>query len=153
MTDYIGNINIGNGAIQISGDNFDGNTVNSTYTILNDVTLSGNSINTYDLSSYLPDNDYDYLVTFSGRCNSGASSGNVCQLNLFSGTDSSSSVDGYRLGRTVARTSARQTTGGMARIVIFASDQNITVKTSDTTTNNAYCYLYAVSYRRVGKND
>ena len=139
--------------IPIGGDNFDGQWDSHSMTILSNGTLSGETFKSYSLSSYLPDDNYDYEVYFSGSTNSTASSGKTCQLTIFSGTVTSNNGCGYRLNRCTARTSSTVRAGGCAIIPIYSNDRNVTIYTQDSSTNNQGTYFYAKGFRRIGKND
>ena len=152
MTNYISNINANDKIYPIGGDNFDGEWIPSRYIILNGATLSGGSCAPYSLSSYLPDDGYDYEVIFEGVSQSTATSGKVAQLTLLSGSYTTGTT-GWRLGKCTARTSALVFCGGSAIIPIFASDKNISVYAQDSDSNNASSYVWATGYRRIGKND
>lgn len=150
-TAYISNITKGNLTALISGDNFDGNFVPTDFPIIVSATLSAHTYNHYSLASYLPNDNYDYLVAFSGRSSSLATSGRATEMMLISGTNNTETTS-YSLGEAVARTAAAQTTGGSAILPIFATDRNITVYITDSYNSN-YCFLDAIGYVRVGKND
>ena len=139
--------------IPIGGDNFDGQWDSHSVTILSNSTLSGETFKSYPLSSYLPDDNYDYEVYFSGVTSSTSSSGNTCQLTIFSGTVTSNNGCGYRLNRCTARTNATVSAGGCAIIPIYSNDRNVTIYTQDASTNNQNIYFHARGFRRIGKND
>lgn len=152
MTDYISKINANSTDYIVGGDILDGQWVKSNYTILTNATLAGSSSFIYSLSSYLPNDSYNYEVLVSGKATTGSSSGNICQLEVFSGSSSASDY-GWRLGRAVARTAANVDSGGCALVPIYSNDKNITIRTKDATTNNTYVDFKVVAYRRIGTNN
>ena len=152
MTNYVSNIN----TIPIGGDNFDNPCFipSSRLSILDGVTLAGGKLFTYSIANLLPEDSstYDYEVTFSGLGRSAATSGNVTQLVLLSGTHSTDDGTGLRLNRVQIRNANHSYAGGSAILPIFHTDRNITVFTQDSSTNNANVQLWIVYYRRLGWN-
>ncbi len=151
MTDYISNIKVNNVAYSIGGNNFDGDWIGSNFTIVSDSTLSGNSCTPYSLSSYLPDDGYDYEVMFWGGSTSQATSGRLCAVTLLSG--STTAATGFRLGMCNARTAATVFCGGSAIIPIFASSKYVSVYIQGSSYNNTGVWVKATGYRRIGTND
>lgn len=151
MTDYISNIN----------DNpLDGNVFNGQYSgqdtsVFTNVTFTANQWRTYSLASIIPDDDYDYEVLFEVTASTGTTSGNLVDIQLYSGTaTSSNNANNFhtRVGRCCTRTSSNQRCGGIGILPINASDKKVTVRNSDGsgTSGNYNCYVKRL--RRIGTN-
>lgn len=142
-------------ATPIGGDNFDGQWVYSELTLVNNnVTLGANGLRTFDLSSYLPDDDYDYEVLFAGSMWTGSSSGNAVGATIASGTVSSYIEEKFlRMGRCNTRSSSTHGMYYHGMIPIYATDRAVTFCNHDGSGNSGTWYLYAKAYRRIGKNN
>ena len=148
-TNIIKNIN----NYPIGGDNFDGQWVLLDTTLASNVTYAKTSKTTYPLSSYLPNDGYDYMVAFSGWGRTPSGSGG-CTLRLMSGTQTYDSTLKYgcRWQMTEYHSESSYASSGNLMIPIFASDRNITLaNTASNATGN--CGLYAMAYRRLGTNE
>ena len=143
-------ISIGGTAQQIGGDNFDGQWVESLATLSSSFTLAPDGSKTFSLTSYLPDSTYDYEVQFELTAQTGTTSGNYVETNIYSG--SSGSNFRQRCARIRTRASNYQVGATVVVVPILASDQNVRVTTYSGSSGTATLGLYAKRYRRIGKN-
>lgn len=147
MTNYVEKIN----DISIGGNNFDGQWTYK-YQVAYKGFPSSNSTLTYNLSSYLPDDNYDYEVLVGGYAYTGTTTGNVIQLKVNSGSTATHNSS-CLLALKVTRTNAFNEGGSSAVIPIQKSDQKISIYfygTYRTTSNQTRVELFG--YRRVGTN-
>lgn len=155
---YVAKINANSTNYQVGGDNFDAQWIDSNYSVISNANWGANKFYTYSLSSYLPNDNYDYeiFVTACGR--SGSKKGNQYSVLLLNGTVSSSDYDTtlhgeYRMGRKVARTDENVSDGSVAIIPIYANDRNLSLWTKDGSGSGTNLYIWCTGYRRIGKND
>ncbi len=151
---YISNISTGT-SIPIGGDNFDGQWVLSTVELYSGTTFTASAAaKVCSLSSYLPNDSYDYMIYLSGTGASGSSSGNNCTLKVMSGTKSRADITayGYRYLMSEYHSTSTYTCAGSMMIPILASDRNVSVVHVGSGTTGS-CNLHAVAYRRIGKNE
>lgn len=147
MTNYVEKIN----DISIGGNNFDGQWTYK-YQVAYQGFPTANSTLTYNLSSYLPDDNYDYEVLITGYAYTGTTTDNVIQLKVNSGSTATHNSS-CLLAHKVTRTSSFNEGGSSAVIPIQKSDQKISiyfVGTYRTTSNQTRVELFG--YRRVGTN-
>ncbi len=134
-----------NGTEVVTGSNtrFDGQWVYTKSTLANNVSMT-NSSQDYSLSSYLPNDNYDYEVLFAVNATSGTSSGNRIYIILQS--DISTAVEtAYAIPRSNSSVTAYGTC-----ILAVGSGRKVTVA-ANSTPKGSY-YLYACGYRRIGTN-
>lgn len=152
MVDYIEKIN----DISIGGYQFDGKR-DDTITTLNKgntFTMTAGSTKTFDVSSLLPNDNYDYMCTFDGYLYTGTTSGNTADMQIRSGDSSSSGTNFYRrLCRAVTRHSSAQFAAGTIEIPILRSNRNITIYNGDGSGTSGNMQFRFTSYRRIGKMD
>lgn len=153
MTEYVSKIDIGT-SLPIGGDNFDGQWVYSYLVLVdNNVTLSAEGLRTFDLSSYLPDDGYDYEVLFSGSMWTGSTSGNAIGATIAPGTETSYSDEKFlRLGRCNTRSASTHGIYYHGMIPISATDRAVTFCNHDGSGKSGTWYFQARAYRRIGKN-
>lgn len=82
MTDYISNIN----DIPIGGKQFDGEWELSQVALASAGTLAAGASATYDISSYIPNDGYDYECLFSYYAETNGTAGDILQLRFGQGT-------------------------------------------------------------------
>ena len=146
MTEYISNITIPNNNKIIGGNTFDGQWVWQTINILaSGTSLTANASKTIDLSSILPDANYDYEIVLEGLVSTGSTSGNQARLQA-------TASGGYRreLGYCVTRASSTQMAGNIATIVIKANNHTLELKNTAGATGTFGCWIKG--YRRIGTN-
>ena len=134
-----------NGSEVVTGSNtrFDGQWVYTKSTLANGVAMT-NSDAPYSLSTYLPNDNYDYEVLFAVNATSGTSSGNRIYITL--NTDISTAVEtAYAMPRSNSSVTAYGTC-----ILAVGSGRSVTVAANSTPKGNYY--LYACGYRRIGTN-
>lgn len=129
----------------IGGDNYYGQWVlplKSDY-IFTD-TFGGNASKTYDISSWLPDDNYDYDVQISGYVRTGSTSGYGASVDIITDTGT------LKISRQNTRSSSNHTGAGGGILRIPADNRTITVKNYDTHTTGT-CGASISMIRRVGK--
>jgi len=122
----------------------DGQWVHSELIIEDNVT-AGNTNVTYSLSSYLPNDAYNYEVLFTGYAITTTTSGTSAELTLF--TDIITS--GVSVCFTYTRTSSRMEASGSVILPIGQAREIIRGGDSSRTGTR---YLIAKGYRRIGTN-
>lgn len=153
MVDYIEKIN----DISIGGYQFDG-TRDDTITTLNNgstFTMAAGATRTFDVSSLIPNDGYDYFCTFDGYLYTGTSSGNSADMQIYSGSSASNPNSNFyrRLCRAVTRHSSAQFAAGTIEILIRHTDKKITIYNGDSNGTSGNMQFRLTSYRRVGTND
>ena len=146
-TPYVSNISINDnsGARDIGGDVTGSQWVASGLAVASSVSISASGSNNYDLSSYLPDDDYDYEVMFTVTASTGKTSGNTFSLRI----GPSSTGDNAYVCRSVTRASNTNISGGNIRSVIGAARK---IYVSNAASAAATVSLDAKAYRRLGTN-
>ena len=123
----------------------DGRWIGTDYGIVSNTGLAANTSATYDLSSYLPNDGYNYEVLFSLQAQSGATSG--YEVNLSLGTDI---APGFIITKGVTRASARISCVGTATVPVGRARQ-VTIKQWSSYPCDII-YFNAICYRRIGTN-
>lgn len=149
---YISDIESNGISQKIGGDNFDGPWVVKYLTIFDNKSIAASNRTTYSLSSYLPNDNYDYEVLFWGEAQTGSTSGNQVDITLSSGKTNAYSTFTARIGRVVTRTASTERTAGSCILPIFANDRNVGWYNGDSNGTATGCYFRALGYRRLGKN-
>lgn len=125
----------------------DGQWVKKSATLATNVTWKQNTAaKTYSLSSYLPNDDYNYEVLFSGVAITGATSGNFVTIQL-----STTFVDDVSVCEARTRTASTMESQGNA-ILPIGSNRAVTQYSSSSANANGTYSLYVRAYRRIGKN-
>lgn len=148
MVDYIEKVN----DIAIGGYQFDGKR-DDTVTTLNNgstFTMAAGATKTFDVSSLLPNDGYDYMCTFDGYLYTGTTSGNTADMQISSGS-SSNGVFYRRLCRAVTRHSSSQFAAGTIEIPVLRSDRKVTIYNGDGSGTSGNMQFRFTSYRRIGK--
>ena len=130
----------------IGGDNYSGQWIlplKSDYIVAGE-TFGGNVSRTYDISSWLPDDGYDYDVQFSGYIRTGSTSGNGASVDII--TDTGTLI----IDRENTRSSSNHIGAGGGILRIPADNKVITVK-NYATAATGNCGLDINMIRRVGK--
>lgn len=143
--EYLKSINLGNTDIPFGGNNFNG-----AWTYQNKSLFSGKTFttsnNTYDLSSYLPNDNYIYEVLLQGYTRTGTTSGNSIQFTIWDVTTNIGRV----LTRIVSRASSSVIDSFNCILPISVGRQiRLDVTTSGTSGS---CGMSLSGYRRVGTN-
>lgn len=128
----------------IGGKSFDGQWTRLENNIVSGENYSANQSKTYDISSLLPDNLYDYEVYFSGTIDTGSTSGNRGDLFVRTGTINNN------LCEIVTRTNSTRQTNGGAFYPISKNDQTITVTNAGQASK---LWVRTEAYRRLGTNE
>ena len=123
----------------------DGQWVSAKVELANNVTLPTTVADTYSLSTYLPDDNYDYEVIFSAQPSTGATSGNYATMTLV--TDII--TYGAWIARAVTRANAIVSAFGTCTLPVGLGRS---VSVNPSSVNVGTYYLYAIAYRRIGTN-
>lgn len=135
---------------RVGGDEFNGQWIDKSYTISSSYTLAPDAKTTFSLSSYLPNDDYDYEVQFENLVTTGSTSGDYLESYLHSGSTTSSFYN--RTCRERTRDASTQIGSMVVILPILNSDRNITSRSYSGSINTSTLALYAKKYRRIGKN-
>lgn len=153
MTNYISKINTKGQELEIGGKNFDGEWVLKTSSICTGVTLAGGAQTAYDISSYLPNDGYDYELYLMVTMRCPATAGQSASIYLYSG-DSTSNYD-YSVGAvgiTISRHAVYQEMAQSAFVPVKANRKKIVIYNGHSY-NASSVNIYTKGYRRIGKND
>lgn len=146
MTEYLSNITCPSGTNAIGGDNFDDTWVINTLNVLSSGTsLASNATRTVDISSYIPDSNYDYKIIIEGVATTGSTSGNNARLTV--------TPDGGQareLGGCITRANSTQQATNVATAIVLANKHSLTFKNIAGQTGTFGAWLRG--YRRIGKN-
>lgn len=124
----------------------DGQWVNSeTALTSSDTTYPKTTDLEYSLSTYLPNNTYQYEVLLRGYCNTTSTSGTTVFLNVH--TDAYANAQHVCAART--RTSSTMVGAGTTIVIVGTGRKIIVNKNSNY---NGTFNLTAVGYRRIGSN-
>ena len=146
---YVNKIATKDGTKAIGGAQFDDEWVYKQTTIISTTTIAAGATTTYSLSSYLPNDGHDYMVLLMFYLETGATSGNCIDAQVYSG--SSASGFSRRVARCLTRTSSKQLSASTIEIPIKASDRAFTVKNGDGSGNGTH-QIYTSAYRKLGTN-
>ena len=129
----------------IGGDNYYGQWILpiKSDNIFTD-TFGGNVSKTYDISSWLPDDNYDYDIQISGYVRTGSTSGYGASIDII--TDNGN----LKIDRENTRSSSNHIGAGGGILRIPADNRTITVKNYNTYTTGS-CGASISMIRRVGK--
>ena len=124
----------------------DGAFVESPLQIANGVTYPTGTSTNYDLSTYLPNDSYNYYVLLSGSATTGTTSGNPCNLNLQSDLTSNTYIP-----TCGTRTRANANTYAIGTIDIpIGTGRRLTVVAQSNLVGQYGITL--IGYRRIGTN-
>lgn len=135
----------------LDGQQFSGVWVPKKLTLATTFTMPKNSTQTYDLSEYLPKDDYQYEVMISTKCRTGETSGSSAIMNVWSDLfDATTSGQVLVLCYTNTRASSFTYAGGSG-VLPIGTDRKIYV---NSTSGQDYTItsLEVRAYRRLGKN-
>lgn len=141
VTNPIDSISVGGSAYKIGGSIADGSWHLSYYSLASGVTLKSGTEYSYSLSSYLPNDGYDYMVLFSGWGRTGTSSSNNCNLTLQCGSGL------YKFMRCGYHSESSYICASNIMIPVYSSSKTV-ILTNGSGTSGA-CGLYALAYRRI----
>lgn len=124
----------------------DGQIVQTTLDIITSTTsINSNETKTYDLSSYLPDDNYTYEVYYSVAGETGATSGNNVDIVVSALLPSTN-----RVARARTRASSSVTWCGSGTIPITGANRNISV--TNLGSAGSINFFRVLAYRRIGTN-
>lgn len=139
--------------VLIGGDNYDGQPVQK-YLSLFEGTMAVNNIQNFDLSSYLPNDNYDYMVDFGAFGRTTTSSSGYYHWYVGSGTLTASEITqkAYLMMATEYHSTNSYICSNNISIPIKANDRNVTFAVTQGTKTSDNCGLNVLGYRRIGKN-
>ncbi|MBR1460534.1 hypothetical protein IJ596_02725 [bacterium] len=130
--------------------NFDGQWVSLNNKIANSVTWDNTTpAATYDISSYLPNDNYNYEVLISGEVIANATDKKFCTVSLSS--DIQTSTVYLAAVRATSSSSTNPTTNGNL-IIPVGTGRTITQYSSTSTNAGGVYSLWIKGYRRIGTN-
>lgn len=129
----------------IGGDNYYGQWILpiKSDNIFTD-TFGGNASKTYDISSWLPDDNYDYDIQISGYVRTGSTSGYGASVDIITDTGT------LKIGHANTRSSSNHIGAGGGILRIPADNRTITAKNYASQTTGT-CGASISMIRRVGK--
>ena len=138
---------IGFGCLQALNTKYliDGNVVTSALTLADSVTAPTSTPIIYDLTGYLPKDNYEYDVLVSAIAYTGATSGNFVRIGIYSDRIGSSCY----LAQTQTRVNYQLGTCGTTWFPIGSGRKLVVAGNAD---NNGRFFLYLRGYRRRGIN-
>ena len=141
-------VNVNASNLSVTGQKvFDGQWIDSHIDIEDSYTAAPTATPTeYNLSSYLPNDGYNYEVLFTAFVRTGSTSGNYILLPLRS--DITTSFNSYIAGASTRTSSTQYGCGSL--ILPIGTGRTLTVRASSD--NKGDYRLYAVAYRRIGTN-
>lgn len=125
--------------------NFDGQWISSSITLAEDASCPSSAVVYFDLSNYLPSDNYKYEVLCYATAVTGSTSGNYARISIK--TDLIS--DYTTICNVITRSSSTQYTSG-ACIFPIGTGRKITV--GNWLANTGTYSLYIRAYRRIGTN-
>ena len=131
--------------------NFDGQWTIVNVAIASEVTYTQEQIVTYDISSYLPNDNYDYEVLFTAYLRTAETANSATGCHLYTGSQSSNVIN-IRMGRCVTRTNASVNASGNGILPIYHTDRKVTWQNTDSNGTSGNCGLRMMAYRRIGTN-
>ena len=132
--------------------NFDGQWTFVNVPIASEVTYTQEQAVAYDISSYLPNDSYDYEVLFTAYLRTAETTNSATGCHLFSGSSANNTAYSIRIGRCVTRTNASANASGNGVLPIFYTDRKVTWQNSDSNGTSGNCGLRMMAYRRIGTN-
>ena len=155
MTNYLSKINANNTNYTIGGNGFYGQWVyfQTRVTLVSTDNVSAEGIISCDLSSYLPNDGYDYEVLVSGNAWTPSSSYSSVGLTVASGNINTHNEGLFlRLARTDTRTSSSHGVYGSGIIPIYSNNRTISVCNHDASGKSGSYSVYLHGYRRINAN-
>lgn len=137
----------------VGGNIADGKWVISNNNLAYGITMSKNSIVTYSLANYLPDDDCDYMVSITGYGRTLSGSG-ASYYYIMPGTQTYDTVIRYGCAfmMTEYHSTSTYACSGNLMLPVYANDRNITIANNANYTTGATGF-YAIAYRRMGTNE
>lgn len=147
MVNYIERIQFDNAPCVLGGDVFDGQWINTYTTLANNISMNAKTTVTFDMSTLLPNDNYDYLCNFMAVCVTGAVASNTgCVYIKYKGTH-------FRLCYAVTRVANTSHQIGNCLIPILNGERTIEITNPDANATQTGVYVYLRNYRRMGTND
>lgn len=149
---YISKIKTNKQELEIGGKNFNGSWTMKTYAVCSNYTLAGSGQVVYDISSYLPNDGYDYEIYLMATGNCPASAGKTASVYLYSGA-STSDYDFTlgAIGAALSRHSVMQEFAQSGVLPVKSNRKKIVIYNGHANDASGV-YVYLKGYRRIGKN-
>ena len=148
MTNYVSNIETSDGNRAIGGKAFDGQFIQTGVTLANNLSMAASATKTISLADYIPNDGYDYEMTYMIVANTGTTSGNTANIEIYSGNSTSGFKNVPIYCNT--RSSSTENNTRTSYLPISHSNRNIYVKNAGQAITGLY--IYAKGYRRIGTN-
>lgn len=133
--------------LPIGSKSLQGQWVSSSSDLASGISCAKNAIKTYDLSSYLPNDGYDYEVLVSVCGRTGTSSGNTAGLRISNDSECSYNI---QVTAAITRASNFMYYGGNAKIRIDSTRKLYLKNTGSATATNITVHVSA--YRKTTTN-
>lgn len=130
--------------------NFDGQWIEKYVTFAGSVSFANNSTTRYDLSTYLPNDNYNYEIAVRASGSTGTTAGNQFEASFSS--DLVTYVWSYPVCSAITRTASSQRTNGCT-IIPVGTGRYINLYVSNGSGGLQYGYFTAAAYRRIGTNN
>lgn len=143
---YISKVNVKGTATTIGGDNFDGPWVYKSTTLVSSTSITNGTYTTVDLSSYLPNDTYNYEILFAASCQTGTAANNQAILRLGESTRVGSCT---MIGRRKTQHAVYTLLAGN---ILYPTKKRSVLLWNDGTAVANSVNLYARGYRRLGRN-
>lgn len=139
-------INVKGMAHKIGGNQADGQWFRKQATVFTSQTWTTSGVRTFNVSNYLPDNDYVYEVVVSSYSTSAATAGS---WDTWWVRNQDAQFDQY-MSRNITRTASNVLCGESAIIPVQQVNGVLTLNINVTNTGTAGAGLYLMGYRRLG---
>lgn len=139
-------INVKGTAHKIGGNQADGQWFRKQATVFTSQTWTTTGVRTFNVSNYLPDNDYVYEVVVSSYSTSAATAGS---WDTWWVRNQDAQFDQY-MSRSITRTASNVLCGESAIIPVQQVNGVLTLNINVTNTGTAGAGLYLMGYRRLG---
>lgn len=139
-------INVKGTAHKIGGNQADGQWFRKQTTVFTSQTWTTTGVRTFNVSDYLPDNEYVYEVVVSSYSTTAATAGS---WDTWWVRNQDAQFDQY-MSRSITRTASNVLCGESAIIPVQQVNGVLTLNINVTNTGTASAGLYLMGYRRLG---
>lgn len=145
---YIENIKTNNTTAIIGGDKYQGQWTQQNVTLFSG-TYKNNTIYTFDINSYLPNDNNIYEILLHSDAQTDSTSGHSVTMYVYGGSTNDASINSsIVLGRQTTRTASTRKVRTSGRLFVLPTDRNLTWSQTGASTNGT-AGLYMRGYRRV----
>lgn len=149
MVEYIKNIATSSGTNTIGGKAFDAGFTRNVTTLVSNTSLAASATKKVSLADVIPNDGYDYELTYMVVARTGTTSGNRVDLAVYSGSSTSGIGSCPIFCNT--RSASYEDNARTSYLPISHSDRNIYIVNGSYAITNLN--VYARGYRRMGTND